>query len=104
MTCKQTLSTILLSASLAAAAGCRGGAADPSYEATASAQRYPLTGVVRSVDAKDQQLGVAHEAIPGLLDAMTMSFPVKEAWAVGVAAPGDRLSGTLVVDQGRSWI
>ena len=103
MTSVQTLSALILSVSLLAASGC-GGAAGPSYDATASARRYPLTGVVRSVDAKNQQLGIAHEAIPGLMDAMTMSFPVKEAWAVGVAAPGDRLSGTLVVDQGRSWV
>lgn len=87
-----------------AGAGCAPGSGGSTHEASANARHYPITGVVKTVDARAQQLSVAHEAIPGLMDAMTMSFPVKEAWAVGVAQPGDRLSGTLVVDDGRSWI
>ena len=52
----------------------------------------------------DGQITVAHEAIPDLMDGMTMTFAVKEAWAAQVAQPGDRLSATLVVDGARSWI
>jgi protein SCO1/2 len=102
VTCKHLLPSLLLLTALLQVVGCGGGA--PAYESSAEARRYPITGVVRGVDAKGGQISVAHETIPGLMDAMTMSFPVKEPWAVGVATAGDRLSGTLVVDQGRSWI
>ena len=74
------------------------------YEASADAKEYPIVGVVRGADKRAGEITVAHDAIPGLMDGMTMSFAVKEAWAVQVAEPGDRLSGTLVVDGGRSWI
>jgi protein SCO1 len=87
------------------AAGCTRGASPASeFEATAAAQRYPINGIVRGVNREAGQVTVAHEDIPGLMDAMTMSFAVKEAWAVKVAAPGDRLTGTLVVEGTRSWI
>ena len=77
---------------------------EASFEASAQARQYPIAGVVRSADKDARQLTVAHDAIPGLMDGMTMSFAVKEAWAAQVAQPGDRLSATLVVDGARSWI
>ncbi|WP_162271285.1 SCO family protein [Luteitalea pratensis] len=86
------------------AIGCAGAAPEASYEASAQAREYPIAGVVRGVDKGARQLTVAHEAIPGLMDGMTMSFAVKETWAIQVAQPGDRLSALLVVDGARSWI
>lgn len=91
-------------ASLASIAAACGASPDSAYEASAQAKRYPIDGVVRGADKGDRQVTVAHEAIPGLMDAMTMSFAVKEAWAIDVAQPGDRLSATLVLDGSRSWI
>ena len=75
-----------------------------TYEAGPEAKRYPITGVVRGTSPGDGRITVAHEAIPDFMDAMTMSFAVKEGWAVKVATPGDRLTGVLVVDGARSWI
>ena len=83
---------------------CGGAAPDATFTASAEAKRYPIAGVVRSSSAADRQVSVAHEAIPGFMDAMTMSFAVKESWVPDVATPGDRLTGTLVVDGTRSWI
>lgn len=92
-------------AALLLASACSGGASpDASFTATAEAKRYPIAGTVRGSDAANRQVRVAHEAIPGFMDAMTMSFAVKESWVPSVAAPGDRLTGTLVVDGTRSWI
>ena len=88
----------------ALATGCRGASSEAAYEASAQARRYPLTGVVRGADAAGRQITVAHESIPDLMDGMTMTFAVKEAWAATVAQPGDRLTGTLVLDGTRSWI
>lgn len=96
--------TSLLAALLLASA-CGGGASsDASFTATAAAKRYPIAGVVRGATPERRQVTVAHDAIPGFMEAMTMSFVVKESWVATVAAPGDRLTGTLVVDGTRSWI
>jgi protein SCO1/2 len=86
------------------ATGCAVLSPESSYEASAEAKQYPIVGVVRGADKGARQITVAHDAIPGLMDGMTMSFAVKDAWAVQVAQAGDRLSGTLVVDGARSWI
>src|SRR5690606_13443500 len=52
----------------------------------------------------DRTLTVAHDAIDGLMDAMTMDFVVQDAWVLDVAAPGDRVTATLVLDGARSWL
>jgi len=96
------LSAIFVGIAVGAAA-C-GASPDSAYEASAQAKRFPITGVVRAADKDARQVTVAHEAIPGLMDAMTMTFTVREEWAASVAEPGDRLTGTLVLDGARSWI
>jgi protein SCO1/2 len=67
-------------------------------------QRFELKGKVVSVDKQHRQVSIAHEDIPGFMDAMTMPFTVKEKWAMDVLAPGDRVTATLVVQGERSWI
>ena len=67
-------------------------------------QRYDLKGKVVSVDRSLKTATIAHEAIPGFMDAMTMSFVVKDDWAMPVLAPGQTLRATLVVDGADSWI
>ncbi len=96
---------LVMAATLSAAAGCqRDAGQSAAYEASAAAARYPISGVVQAASADGRRVSVAHDEIPGFMDAMTMSFALKEDWAVKVAAPGDRLTGTLVVDGARSWI
>ena len=80
------------------------GPAGPSFDAGPSAAHHPLAGIVRGVDRAERRLTIAHEAIPGFMDAMTMEFVVKEAWALEAAGAGDRITATLVVDGARSWI
>lgn len=103
MTGKKLLAQMAMLGALLASA-CTAASPDAAYEGSAQAREYPLLGVVRSADASARQITVAHEAIPGLMDGMTMTFAVKEAWATQVAQAGDRLSATLVVDGTRSWI
>jgi len=70
-----------------------------------SARRYPFRGVVRNVDAAKKEVTVAHEAVPGLMGAMTMSFPVHDDPQVfEILRPGDRLEARLVVDGGNFWL
>ena len=48
-----------------------------STESNASAQHYEVRGVVRSVDAANLSLRIAHEEIPDYMPAMTMPFNVR---------------------------
>ena len=62
-------------------------------------QRYELQGRVVAVDAAARQLTIAHHDIPGLMEGMTMPFPVsdKDAWVFKSIAPGDQVHATLVL-------
>jgi protein SCO1 len=67
-------------------------------------RRFDLTGKVVSVDTSQRQVTLAHEAIKGYMDAMTMPFQLKDEWALSVLAPGQTVRATLVVQEDRSWI
>jgi protein SCO1/2 len=67
-------------------------------------QRFELKGKVVSVDKAHQQLVIEHEEIPGFMEAMTMSFTVKERDVFGVVAAGDRIQATLVIADRHSWL
>jgi protein SCO1/2 len=67
-------------------------------------QRYGLKGSVVAVNKDRRQVTVAHEAIKGYMDAMTMPFNVRDDWALDVLAPGQEIEATLVVQGDRSWI
>lgn len=72
---------------------------------SASAQRYDLRGIIRGVDVKKREVTVEHEDIPGYMDAMTMSFPVRDDPQVfEILRAGDRLEAKLVVDEGDYWL
>ncbi|MEK6299112.1 MAG: copper-binding protein [Acidobacteriota bacterium] len=76
---------------------CGGRAAGPE-------QRYPIKGKVVNVDKRGAAVTVAHEAIPGYMDAMTMPFKLKDSFWFDVIVDGDRLQATLVVSSTRSWL
>ena len=63
------------------------------------AKHYPLQGRVVAVDPAARQLTIAHDAIPGFMEAMTMPYPVgqDDAWVFRAIAPGDQIHATLVV-------
>ncbi|MGE0826698.1 MAG: SCO family protein [Candidatus Binatia bacterium] len=69
-----------------------------------SQQVYELKGTIVSVDAQRHLVTIAHEDIPGYMDAMTMPFSLKEDWPYEVATAGDRIQATLVVLGDRSWL
>lgn len=98
-----TLAALLLLSFSAAA--CRApGAAEGG--ASPNARRYNLKGKVVSVDRAEKRVTVEHEEISGYMDAMTMPFAVRgnDYWALDVLKPGDKVSASLVVDEGRTWI
>ena len=67
-------------------------------------KRFELKGKVVSVNKAQRQVMIEHEQIPGFMDAMTMPFGVREAWALEALAPGQAIQATLVVQGDRSWI
>ncbi|HEY9282711.1 MAG TPA: SCO family protein [Pyrinomonadaceae bacterium] len=73
-------------------------------EAPAEAKRYELKGTIVSFDKNQRQVIVAHEDIPGLMEAMTMPFTLKDEAAYDVMKPGAKIQATLAVSGERSWL
>lgn len=67
-----------------------------SEPAVPGEKRYPLVGEIQSVDAQRKILTVRHEAIAGLMPAMTMEFAVS-AGDAALAKAGGRIRAELVM-------
>ncbi len=70
----------------------------------ADTTNYTVRGIVQQVDRSNHHLVIAHESIPGFMDAMTMPFNVK-----GEAIPADLAAGTAIefqfhMNESESWI
>ena len=78
-------------------AACRMGSKEPE-------QRYELKGKVLNVDHKGATVTIAHEAIPGYMEAMAMPFSLKDEAVFKFIAADDRVQATLVVAGSRSWL
>jgi protein SCO1 len=57
-------------------------------------------GTVESVDRAEHQAVIAHQAIPGLMDAMTMSFDVPDSAVLDRLAAGREIEFDLEVTEG----
>jgi protein SCO1 len=67
-------------------------------------QRYELKGKVLNVDQKGATVTIAHDAIPGYMEAMAMPFKLKDERAFSFLATGDNVQAILVVRGDRSWL
>lgn len=67
-------------------------------------QRYELSGTVISIDADSNRVTIAHEEVPGFMQAMTMPFSVRQRSELASVSPGDEVGATLVVSNERSWL
>ena len=59
---------------------------------------YEIRGTVVAVDRPRRIVEIDHEAIPGVMPAMTMPYEVESAALLDGIAAGDRVRGTLRVD------
>ena len=75
------------------AAGCNSKPAE-------SGPRFHLHGKIVSVHVKNRSADVDHDAIPGFMDAMTMSYPVPDAKVLATLARGDEITADVVVTEG----
>lgn len=83
---------------IALAAGCRRPAPEP--EGTT----YELRGQVLDVRADIGEIRIDHEAIPGYMDAMTMSFKVRDRGLLAGKGRGDLVKATMVVTDTDAWL
>ena len=67
-------------------------------------KHYDLKGKVIAVDKEKRELTIAHEDIKDYMPGMTMPFSVKADWVFEIAAPGNQITATLVVDGTQSWL
>ena len=70
---------------------------ETSTSPSAPVKSFPVRGRVVAVHGPDVTLD--HEAIPGFMDAMTMSYKLKDPAIVSELHPGDRITATLLVQK-----
>ncbi|MEM4251406.1 MAG: copper-binding protein [Candidatus Bathyarchaeia archaeon] len=58
-------------------------------------RKFETRGRVEAVDAKTGKITIDHEKIPDYMDAMTMSFTVKETAMLEGLTAGDTISFTI---------
>jgi protein SCO1/2 len=67
-------------------------------------QRYEMKGKVLNVDRRGATVTIAHDAIPGYMEAMAMPFKLKDERGLDILAAGDRVQAILVVAGDTSWL
>ena len=77
--------------------GCRGTANSPAAS-QAAPQQYPMRGVVVSTDASNAEVLLQHDAIPGLMPAMTMAYRLENPSILSELHHGDLITATLLAD------
>ena len=81
--------------------------AGPGHAGAPSAspqQVYQVTGVIKELKPDGKTAVIAHEAIPGYMEAMTMPLPVKDPRELANLKPGDRVTFRMIVAATEGWI
>ena len=68
------------------------------------AGQYAMRGMVLALDAAHRSVVISHDAITGVMPAMTMPFEVSDASALSGLAPGAIVTFTLVIGKSSSHI
>ena len=58
---------------------------------------YPLRGKIVSTNAATGEVTIAHEAIPGYMEAMTMPYKLRDVRIIGELHPGDMVTADLMI-------
>jgi protein SCO1/2 len=90
------LGLVLLMTATVLTGGCRQKSAMNIIVATSDTKIYNLRGKVVTVDATTDFVTVDHEAIPGFMDAMTMSYKLKDANVTAKLHPGDHITAKVL--------
>jgi Cu/Ag efflux protein CusF/cytochrome c5 len=76
----------------------------PYHELPTPAKRFQLTGTIKSVDRDNSQLVVQHAPIPGLMGAMTMTYPVERHEDLTHLKAGDTIHSDVIVKGSATYL
>jgi protein SCO1/2 len=62
-------------------------------------KRYTMSGMVLTVESSRKSFVVSHDAVPGVMAAMTMPFEVRKATELNGLTPGAIVTFTLVLEK-----
>jgi protein SCO1 len=79
---------------LLALSGCHGNQQTP-----VGPEKHLIRGQIMAVDQPMQSVLLAHEAVPGLMPAMTMEYKVADPAVLGEVHRGDRITADLLNDR-----
>jgi protein SCO1 len=68
-----------------------------------ASQKYGATGILIQIDQPHQTITVSCKEIPGYMEAMAMSFPVRDPKRLDHLEPGTAIDFSLVVDKNSSY-
>jgi protein SCO1/2 len=78
---------------------------NPAGKSVASGDKlHEVRGTVLAVDASKPSVKLDHEDIPGIMEAMKMTFDVESPGVLQGIQPGDRVHGQLKVGAGQFTI
>jgi Cu/Ag efflux protein CusF len=66
--------------------------------------RYSIHGEVMRLEQNGKLATIRHQKIEGYMDAMTMTFPVKDAQEFGGLQTGNCIDGTVFVQGDNLWV
>jgi Cu/Ag efflux protein CusF len=69
-----------------------------------SPKSYDVHGKVTAIRPDQSGVTLDHDDIPGLMKAMTMEFPVKDAKILDGLEVGDHVEGKLLVESGKYFV
>jgi protein SCO1/2 len=90
---------IVSMAVVAGLSGCHSSTSSTAAAGASAGVQYPIRGVVVSTDPQNGDIELKAGAIPGLMDAMTMSYPLVNRSIVPELHPGDTIAATLKGDK-----
>lgn len=94
----------LLIAGAVAVAGCRERKTDPPPATDSPVKTFVVRGSLRELPTDGRSAVIRHQAIPGYMPAMTMTFPVKRPEELRGLTPGDEVEFRLFATADDDWI
>ena len=70
---------------------------------TAASKKYDVTGLLLAADSSHHSITVSCKAIPGFMEAMVMSFPLRDAKLPDGLQPGAPIEFDLIVEKDSSF-
>jgi protein SCO1/2 len=67
-------------------------------------KRFPFTGKIASIDKASQSAVIEGDAIAGYMDAMAMSYKIKDAGRFEKVSVGDSITAVVVVAHEEYWL